>query len=214
MAVRVLRWLVFVSLFLWIGRSVNLARFWVYGGIWLATAIYLSLAVDPTLFKERLKPGGPTIDRGALRAIRVLALAQVAIAICDIGRFHWSDTVPASIRGPAMFVFAASMALTARAMASNRFFSVAVRVQADRGHQVVSEGPYRLIRHPGYLAMSVAAPASALALGSWWALVPALVYSALIVRRARAEDRYLRDHLDGYVDYADRVRFRLIPGVW
>ena len=85
-----------------------------------------------------------------------------------------------------MFVFAASIALAARAMASNRFFSVAVRVQTDRGHRVVSEGPYALIRHPGYLAMSVAAPASALALGSWWALAPALAYSALIVRRARA----------------------------
>ena len=69
--------------------------------ILVAAAVYLSLAADPTLFEERIRPGGPTIDRQALRAIRLCAMAQFVIAICDIGRFHWSDTVPPSIRsGP------------------------------------------------------------------------------------------------------------------
>ena len=214
MAPRLLRWLALLGLFLAVGWSLGLVRFWVFGSILVAAAIYLFLAADPTLFEERIRPGGPTIDRQALRAIRLCAMAQFVIAICDIGRFHWSDTVPPSIRGPSMFVFAASTALAARAIAANRFFSVAVRVQSDRGHQVVSGGPYRIIRHPGYLGMIVAAPASVLALGSWWALVPALSYSSLIARRVGLEDRYLREHLEGYTDYADRVRFRLIPGVW
>jgi protein-S-isoprenylcysteine O-methyltransferase Ste14 len=104
--------------------------------------------------------------------------------------------------------------LQERVRPANRFFSIAVRVQTDRGHQVVSAGPYGVVRHPGYLGMIVAAPAAALALGSWLALVPALGYSALIARRAVLEDRYLCDQLDGYAAYADRVRFRLIPGVW
>src|SRR5439155_19853535 len=203
-----------MSLFVAVGWSLGLIRFWVFGAILVAAAVYLFLAADPTLFEERIHPGGPTIDRQALRAIRLCAMAQFVIAICDIGRFHWSDTVPPSIRVPSMVVFAASTALAARAIAANRFFSVAVRVQTDRGHHVVSGGPYRVVRHPGYLGMIVSVPASVLALGSWWALAPALLYSWLIARRARLEDRYLREHLDGYIDYADRVRFRLIPGIW
>jgi len=214
MASRLLRWLMLLGLFVGIGWPLGLARFWVFGAILIAAAVYLSLAADPTLFEERIRPGGPTVDRQALRAIRLCAMVQFVIAICDIGRFHWSDTVPPSIRVPSMVVFAASTALAARAIVANRFFSVAVRVQTDRGHHVVSGGPYRVVRHPGYLGMIVAAPASVLALGSWWALAPALLYSWLIARRARLEDRYLREHLDGYIDYADRVRFRLIPGIW
>jgi protein-S-isoprenylcysteine O-methyltransferase Ste14 len=99
-------------------------------------------------------------------------------------------------------------------MITNRFFSIAVRIQTDRGHRLVSSGPYRSVRHPGYLGMSVAGPASVLALGSWLALVPALLYALLIVRRAALEDRYLRTELDGYAAFAARVRYRLIPGVW
>jgi protein-S-isoprenylcysteine O-methyltransferase Ste14 len=122
--------------------------------------------------------------------------------------------VPPQLRASAMFVFGAATALAARAIVTNRFFSVAVRVQNDRGHRVVTGGPYAIVRHPGYLGMIVAAPASALALGSWWALVPALAYSGLIARRAAVEDRFLQSSLDGYAEYADRVRFRLIPRVW
>lgn len=99
-------------------------------------------------------------------------------------------------------------------MVVNRFFSTAIRIQTDRAHQVVSRGPYAVVRHPGYLGMIVAAPASVLALGSWWALAPALAYSALVARRVATEDHFLHERLDGYPAYATRVRYRLIPGVW
>src|SRR5438132_2743172 len=126
---RLLRWFVFIALFVWLGRTIGLARFWIFGLIFIAAAAYASAAVDPTLYAERLRPAGPTIDRDALRAIRLLAAAEVAIALLDIGRFHWSDTVPPGIRTPAMIFFAASMGIGVRAMGSNRFFSSAVRVQ-------------------------------------------------------------------------------------
>jgi protein-S-isoprenylcysteine O-methyltransferase Ste14 len=214
MAAQLRRWTILIALFVGVGIAVDLPRFWVFGAIVLAAAAYLSAEADPTLFDERARPGGPTIDRGALVAIRVCAMTAIVVAISDIGRFHWSDTVPPQVREPSMFVFAAATALAARAIVTNRFFSVAVRVQADRGHQVVSGGPYAIVRHPGYLGMIVAAPSSALALGSWWALLPAVGYSGLIARRAAMEDRFLQTSLDGYAQYADRVRFRLIPGIW
>jgi len=111
-------------------------------------------------------------------------------------------------------VLAASLALLSLAMTTNRFFSSAIRIQSDRGHHVVRAGPYAIVRHPGYLAMIVFVPAEALALGSWYGLSLALVYSAAIAWRVSVEDRYLRGRLDGYVEYASDVRYRLVPGVW
>jgi protein-S-isoprenylcysteine O-methyltransferase Ste14 len=214
MASRAPRWVVLVAVYIGLGTLIGLGRFWVFGAILVAAAVYLTVAADPTLADERRHPGGPTVDRLSLRAIRLSAAALFIVAFTDIGLLHWSDTVPGATRAPAMIVFAVATMLAVRAIVTNRFFSIAVRVQTDRGHHVISDGPYRVIRHPGYLGMIVAAPSAALALGSWWALVPALAYSALIARRAALEDRYLREHLEGYAGYADRVRFRLVPGVW
>ena len=79
---------------------------------------------------------------------------------------------------------------------------------------MIDTGPYAVIRHPGYLAMAMLTPAIALALGSWTGAALALIYSALILRRVAVEDRFLREQLDGYAEYAQHVRFRLVPGVW
>ena len=214
MAGRLARWAVLAAMFIWIGRIINLPRFWVYAAIWVGGALYGILRVDPALFAERRKPGGATLDPWTLVGIRVCAVSAAVIALVDIERFHWSDTVPPAIRTPAMVLYAAALLFAVQAMIANPFFSVAVRIQTDRGHRLVSSGPYRFVRHPGYLGMSIACPASVLALGSWLALVPALLYSLLIVRRAAVEDRYLLAKLDGYGAFADRVRYRLIPGLW
>jgi protein-S-isoprenylcysteine O-methyltransferase Ste14 len=99
-------------------------------------------------------------------------------------------------------------------MMTNRFFSAVVRIQRDRGHRVVDQGLYGVIRHPGYAGMIPAMACSGLALGSWLAFGIGLVYAAWVLRRVLFEDAYLREHLEGYGDYAARVRYRLIPGVW
>jgi protein-S-isoprenylcysteine O-methyltransferase Ste14 len=207
-------WVLFVGVFVLVALRIGLVRFWIVGAVAIAFVLYVTSASDPTLMPERLRPAGPTADRGALAAIRLFAAIVLTIALLDIGRFHWSDTVPPRLRAPAMVVFAAGMMLIARAMVTNRFFSTAIRVQSERGHTVVTSGPYAIVRHPGYLGMIVVVPAQALALGSWYALVPALLYSLLIARRAAVEDRYLHDHLEGYAAYAERVRYRIVPGVW
>ncbi|MGH9397921.1 MAG: methyltransferase family protein [Terriglobia bacterium] len=96
-------------------------------------------------------------------------------------------------------------------MIVNHFFSPVVRIQAERGHHVITRGPYRWLRHPGYLAMLIAIPASALTIGSWLALIPAAGFCAVIVRRARMEDESLKRHLAGYIDYMARVPGGLFP---
>jgi protein-S-isoprenylcysteine O-methyltransferase Ste14 len=101
-----------------------------------------------------------------------------------------------------------------RAMHENRFFSAVVRLQSDRGHRVVDSGPYSVVRHPGYAGMLVGMPCAGLALGSFISLALGVVLSLMIVRRASFEDAFLRQNLEGYVAYAARVRYRLLPGVW
>ena len=193
---RLARWFVFSSL-------LALATLLVAGRIdlpmlnaWLATSAGLflvaSLFVDPELMKERLRRRQGGEDPRRLLLLRVLFVAFLGIALLDIGRFHWSDTVPRVLQVIALLVTAAAMAWTFWAVAVNRFFVPVIRLQPERGHRVVSQGPYAHVRHPGYAGTVLSTPASALALGSWAALVPALAISVLFVLRAAHEDRFLR----------------------
>ena len=99
-------------------------------------------------------------------------------------------------------------------MAANRFFSSAVRIQKERGHHVVTGGPYGYVRHPAYTAAVASMACSPFALGSWLSAAPAALFIALILRRTMLEDAYLRNELAGYAAYADRTRYRLFPRVW
>jgi protein-S-isoprenylcysteine O-methyltransferase Ste14 len=129
-------------------------------------------------------------------------------------RFHWSDGMPlwTFMTGAGVAVFAA--ALIAWAMRSNRFFSSVVRIQKDRGHVVVTAGPYRFVRHPGYTGIAAFTLATPLILGSRWAFPPAVFAAAVSVLRTALEDRTLHNELDGYAEYARRVKYKLVPVLW
>ena len=114
----------------------------------------------------------------------------------------------------ALVIILAGYALGSYALIENRFFSGMVRIQTDRGHHVVSSGPYRWLRHPGYAGALLAYLATPLFLDSWWAFLPAVLLTILLVIRTALEDRTLQDELTGYREYAGQVRYRLLPGVW
>jgi protein-S-isoprenylcysteine O-methyltransferase Ste14 len=177
-------------------------------------ALAATLMVDPELVKERLRHGQKGEDAARLLVIRILVLAAFVAALLDIGRLHASDSVPRALQVAALGLAGAAFLWVVWALSVNRFFVPVIRIQTERGHRVVDHGPYRRMRHPGYAGMALAMPASALALGSWWALLPALGAALLFVRRAAHEDRFLRQKLEGYEPYAARVRYRLLPGVW
>jgi protein-S-isoprenylcysteine O-methyltransferase Ste14 len=99
-------------------------------------------------------------------------------------------------------------------MATNSFFSTMVRIQADRGHTVTQSGPYQYVRHPGYAGALLYTVLVPIVLGSWWTYIPALLTVILIFIRTRLEDQTLQTELPGYKEYAARVRYRLIPGIW
>jgi protein-S-isoprenylcysteine O-methyltransferase Ste14 len=194
--------------------SVAIAGFWAYLAI-LAAVIVASIVLLPAdLIRERMRPGGRPPPLG-LRLFTLLLLLDWIVAGLDRGRFHWSDDVPTWLQGLGLAALAAGYALALWAMAVNRFFSSVVRIQTDRGQYVVSTGPYALVRHPGYLAGLIVMLASGPALGSWLAgaiLIVAAVPSLLY--RVVSEDRALHAGLSGYRAYGERVRRRLVPGIW
>lgn len=129
-------------------------------------------------------------------------------------RFDWSPTLGQPINLVALVVILAGYALGAYALIENRFFSGTVRIQSDRGHRVVSSGPYCWVRHPGYAGALLTYWATPLLLDALWAFAPVLLLTAALVIRTKLEDETLQEQLPGYRDYAQRVRYRLAPGIW
>ena len=128
--------------------------------------------------------------------------------------FDWSPTFSLPVKILSLVIILAGYALGSYALIENRFFSGMVRLQTDRGHQVVSSGPYRWMRHPGYAGALLTYLATPLFLDSLWAFLPTAFITIVLVIRTALEDRFLQDELEGYRDYARRVRYRLLPGVW
>lgn len=199
------------TLFLAAGRF-DLPWFWAYVLTLPAIGLTLGRFIDRDLVRERMRPGPGGVDRALRWFASPFLLVHLVLAGLD-ARYSWSSVPPAA-RAAAYVGFAAAFLLATWAMVVNRFFSPVVRVQTERGHEVVSSGPYRWIRHPGYAATVLGFPWGGLVLGSWWALLPMLPVVVLILRRTLIEDRYLHANLPGYRAYAARVRWRILPGLW
>jgi protein-S-isoprenylcysteine O-methyltransferase Ste14 len=140
-------------------------------------------------------------------------IAEIPIATLDAGRMGWS-AVPQWVVIVGYVLLIGGIAVTTWAQAVNPFFEPGVRIQKERAQQVITSGPYRVVRHPGYAAAIVMFVGIPLALASWWGLLPAALAIALLVVRTGLEDRLLQAELSGYSDYARRTRHRLVPGIW
>jgi len=191
----------------------DLPFLWVFFGVVVAAGLIGLVVMDRGLLRERTKPGPGGTDRRLRFVVLPFFAGLLVVAGLDAGRFHWSH-LPPWVQILALVAVAAGYGLSGWAISVNRFYSPVVRIQTDRGHQLITSGPYAWIRHPGYAGSLLAILATGPALGSWWALLPACATVALLLRRVRIEDRFLHDHLDGYPAYARRVRYRLVPGLW
>jgi protein-S-isoprenylcysteine O-methyltransferase Ste14 len=192
------------------------ARAWVYIASYVGLIALTRFVVrDPELFAERaqVKKDAKAWDKLISVVFGVFGVGLLVVAALDV-RFAWSPPMSTAVAAAGLAAFVAGFGLSTWAMASNRFFSGLVRIQADRGHTVATGGPYRFVRHPGYVGFIVGSFATALLLGSRWALVPAALSGVLTVVRTALEDRTLHDELPGYRDYAARVRYRLLPPIW
>jgi protein-S-isoprenylcysteine O-methyltransferase Ste14 len=188
---------------------------WVTVAVYGISAIGIVFFLKPELVSERakIKPDAKTWDRILANFLQVLFLALPVVGGLDM-RLGWTDYVPVAGQIAGIILFALGFFLVGWATVSNRFFSNVVRIQFDRGHTVVSDGPYQFVRHPGYVGMLLYLVAIPLALNSLWALVPGGLGVILTIVRTALEDKTLREELEGYADYVQRTRYRLIPGIW
>jgi protein-S-isoprenylcysteine O-methyltransferase Ste14 len=195
---------------------------WLRGWLFLAVLVVASVVV--TLYLRRVNPDvlAARINRheaprcwDLLLGLMMLAamIAVPIVAALDDGRYHWLP-VPwwGCMLGYALLI-AGIVGLT-WAESVNKFFEPTVRIQTDRGHRVIDTGPYAIVRHPGYAFGYPLFLGMPLALGSLWALIPAILIGPLLVLRTIWEDQTLREELAGYKEYTQRVRYRLIPRVW
>ncbi|MBI5035306.1 MAG: isoprenylcysteine carboxylmethyltransferase family protein [Chloroflexi bacterium] len=195
----------------WIGAWVFLLLF---GLFLLIVAIWGTLKM-PELMEERskVKSNVKTWDRVIMTLYSVLFFGTFVVAAFDAGRFRWS-AVPSVVQLVGIIGMLPVGALAWWVMTTNAYASRFVRIQDDRGHQVVTIGPYRYVRHPLYVGVPLLFWCIPLVLESYWALIPGFLITILFVIRAALEDRTLQNELPGYADYANRVRYRLVPGVW
>jgi protein-S-isoprenylcysteine O-methyltransferase Ste14 len=140
-------------------------------------------------------------------------VAVVVVAALDSGRFHWLP-VPWWVCAVGYVLFLLAFGLGIWVGAVNKFAEGPVRIQTERGHKVIDTGPYASVRHPGYVAAMPLFAGIALCLGSVWALIPVGLFSLLLILRTQWEDQTLQAELPGYQEYTQRVRYRLVPGVW
>ena len=128
--------------------------------------------------------------------------------------FGWSNVFPTWLTMLGFILILIGYTFAGWALIENRFFSSVVRIQKDRGHVVCDSGPYRVVRHPGYAGNTLALPGIVFALGSVWTIIPVIAALIIAVIRTVLEDKTLQEELPGYREYVDRVRYRLIPGVF
>ena len=198
----------------------DLPRAWLFFGATFVYFVASTLAIyrfNPELWAVRLtvkREGSKGWDEVLMRAANLTGMLLLpVVAGFDVGRYEWSSLGAAYVvSGFALFVLGA--VLITWAMIVNRFFESTVRIQKDRGHEIVSNGPYGLVRHPGYLAGIVWMSSIPLIIGSLYAFVPFALYGVMMVLRTHLEDRTLVEELPGYAEYAERVRYRLIPWIW
>lgn len=172
---------------------------------------------NPDLIKERARflqhEDAASWDKW-LSPLVGLGSGMIPMVVGLDARFGWSPVFGSRINLIALLFLLFGYIFSSYAFISNRYFSGVVRIQKERSHNLVSAGPYRWVRHPGYAGALVTYLATPLFLDSAWAYLPVVCISILLFFRTSLEDNYLREELDGYQDYTQQVRFRLIPGIW
>lgn len=207
-----------VSFFLAAGR-LDVFRAWLFFGVYFVGTIVGAVIMwkfAPELANQRasIKEGTKTWDKVFLATyFPVSLLVFPIVAGLDVGRFKWSQLgISYSIGGVILYVIC--FVLGYWAVVVNEHFETTVRIQEDRGHKVINNGPYRFVRHPGYLSMILGGLSASLVIGSVYSLIPGGVAIFAVVVRTYLEDQTLQEQLRGYSEYTKKTRYRLVPGVW
>lgn len=221
LAVQTIVWFGFMGLIIFSAAgTLNYTGGWLYLGAMLAMSIIFGIygaRVDPGLLRERLKPpvqkDQPLADKLVVIPILLLVFGAMGFMAADAARWHWS-MMPPSVQWAGCGLLLAAFLFISWTMRTNSFAAPVVKIQNDRGQSVIATGPYAIVRHPMYFGTLFYVAGTSLVLGSWWGLATVPLFALLLGIRIGIEERTLRAGLEGYDDYARRVRRRLIPLVW
>lgn len=211
---------VFQVLPLLVSQRWSWVEAWLYAGLQLGSFVMsrvLVARVHPELLRERARSLDKSDAKAWDRRVVGFMMLSAAVALVVAGleaRWRSGPVFPLWVKGVAGAVMLAGNAFASWALVVNRFFEGLVRIQRDRGHVVVTTGPYAFVRHPGYAGSLVTSVVTPLLLDAPWAWVPMMVSMGALLYRTKREDDTLRAELEGYEAYTRQTRFRLVPGVW
>jgi len=204
-------------LFISAGR-IDYYQGWIYSAMSLLGLLmnFAPSNVDTELLNERLKPpkDAKQWDKLILKLSALTTIIAYVIAGLDSGRYQWSPHLQWDICLLGIVLMFIGQLLFLIAKKTNKFFSSVMRIQNDRGHTVCETGPYRFVRHPGYLGMIISWIGFPLLLGSVWSIIPIVLAIILLLVRTNLEDRTLIKELTGYSQYVQKTRYKLVPGIW
>jgi protein-S-isoprenylcysteine O-methyltransferase Ste14 len=189
---------------------------WIYNGLNIIFLLLSYFLLPRELIEERLKPkeGMKKWDKIYYIVSIPVYFAILIISILDGGRFDWEPRIPILVVIIGVVVYTIGQIIVLWAKKVNKFFSTVVRIQKDRGQTVCKDGPYRFVRHPGYLGGLLYIIVTPFVLSSFWGLIPAVIAVVLLFIRTYLEDKTLQRELEGYTDYTNEARYKLLPGIW
>jgi protein-S-isoprenylcysteine O-methyltransferase Ste14 len=208
---------------LMIGLLFFVAGRWDYWQAWVYTILNMIILIlmatrltqSAELVEERLNPkaGMKAWDKFYFAVTTPLYIIALIIGGLD-ARFGWTTNMPLTVYWASVLLYLLGQAIFLWARYTNNYFSSVVRIQTDRGQTVCKDGPYRYVRHPGYVGGFLFTISVGLMLGSWWASIPQVIAALMIIWRTAREDKTLQAELPGYADFTKETKYRLLPGVW
>jgi protein-S-isoprenylcysteine O-methyltransferase Ste14 len=221
LVIQTLVWFGLMGLLLFLpAGTLNWPGAWVYLGEMVSLSLVVGLLLakhDPGVLKERLaspvQKTQPTADKILLVIILVVIFGSMAFMALDAVRFGWSN-MPVWVQALGALILLVAVLFNYRTLRENSFAAPVVKIQQERGHTVISTGPYGYVRHPFYVGGILFFLGTPLLLGSWWGLLATLLLIILLAVRIQIEERTLCTGLPGYQEYMQQVRYRLIPYLW
>jgi protein-S-isoprenylcysteine O-methyltransferase Ste14 len=218
--IRFILGLIFIGIFFFgTAGTFSWPEAWIFIGIQFSWSIGIVIWLfkhNPELLKDRMslmKKSAKSWDKVILTASIPFYLAFLVIPGLDAVRFQWS-IVPMAVKIFCFILIAVSFIWIGLVMKENTYLSRVVEIQTERGHKVITTGPYKFVRHPMYVATLVLLFCFPPALGSLYGLIPVFFAAITVVIRTHLEDKTLHKELEGYVEYAEKTKYRLIPGIW
>jgi protein-S-isoprenylcysteine O-methyltransferase Ste14 len=206
-----------VGLLFLVAGTWNYWQAWVYLIINMILLVLMSTVLSPNaeLVEERLNPkqGMKGWDKFYFAVTTPLYVIALLLAGLD-QRFGWTTNMPLAIYWVSVIIYILGQAIFQWARYTNQYFSSVVRIQTDRGQTVCKDGPYKYVRHPGYVGGFLFTITVGLVLGSWYASIPQVIAALMLVWRTAREDRTLQAELPGYAEFAKETKYRLVPGLW